>query len=245
MADDSIRPPWWLKPMHKVFTTIPTLGLPVGAKARTRGYRLGAAALMISSGLLNAAPAQANPMCTSDPMPAGAASRPFDGGTLWISNDGLIGIPTPDGTGTLRVPTAAPTPLEAVVVDAENNGQQQLIVSDGRSAHLYILIHCWISETYDSQGEPFIFDLQSLRGRGTGAGCQDLGDGRHLVALQALPDGGGYVVNRTAIRMEGTTALRGPSDSIPGTSLQDPVVAAAMTITCGSQSIGADGVRQP
>ena len=63
---------------------------------------------------------------------AGAASRPFDGGILWISNDGLIGITTPDGTGTLRVPTAAPTPLEAVVVDAENNGQQQLIVSDGR-----------------------------------------------------------------------------------------------------------------
>lgn len=245
MADDSIRPPWWLKPMNKVFMTVLRLGLPMGAKTRTRGYRLGAAALMISGGLLNAAPAQANPMCTSDPMPAGAASKPFDGGILWISTDGLIGITTPDGTGTLRVPTAAPTPIEAVVVDAENNGQQQLIVSDGRSAHLYILIHCWISETYDSQGEPFVFDLQNLRGRGTGVGCQDLGDGRHLVALQALPDGGGYVVNRTAIRMEGTTALRGPSDSIPGTSLQDPVVAAAMTITCGSQSIGADGVRQP
>jgi len=32
MADDSIRPPWWLKPMNKVFMTVLKLGLPVGGK---------------------------------------------------------------------------------------------------------------------------------------------------------------------------------------------------------------------
>ena len=55
--------------------------------------------------------------------------------------------------------------------------------------------------------------------------------------LQALPDGGGYTVRRTEINLEGFRATIGRSDTIPGGSLQDPVVAAAMTITCGAQSI--------
>lgn len=210
-----------------------------------RGFRTAAAALLTLPFFMNVAPAQAHPMCQPDGPPADAATHPFDGGTVWISPDGLIGVTTPDGTGTLRVPSASPTGLQAMVIDAQNDGFRQLIVSDGRSAHLYVLIHCWISETYDGQGEPFVMDLQNLRGRGTGVGCQDLGDGRHLVTLQALPDGGGYVINRTAINLNGTTALRGMSDSIPAGPLSDPVVAAAMTITCGAQSIGADGVQQP
>lgn len=205
---------------------------------------LGVAALLIGACIANIAPAQANPKCSSGGPPAGAVSHPFDGGTVWISSDGLVGVTTPEGTGTLRVSTASPVPLQAMVVDAQNDGQRQLIVSDGRSAHLYLVIHCWISETYDGQGEPFVFDLQNLRGRGTGVGCQDLGEGRHLVALQALPDGGGFVINRTQINIDGTTALRGRSDTIPGASLDDPVVAAAMTITCGAQTIGTDGVQQ-
>jgi len=210
-----------------------------------KGLRIAVAALMVAGFFVNTIPAQANPMCTSDEVPSGAATHPFDGGTVWISPSGLIGVTTPDGTGAVRVPSASPIPFQAMVVDAENNGQQQLIVSDGRSAHLYILVHCWISETYDGQGEPFVFDLQNLRGRGTGVGCQDLGDGRHLVALQALPDGTGFVVNRTQINLDGTTALPGRSDSIPGTSRGDPVVAAAMTISCGAQTMGTDGVQQP
>lgn len=211
---------------------------------RVKRLSLVAAALLVSGLITNVAPAQANPKCSNTGPPAGAASHPFDGGTVWIGPDGLIGVTTPEGTGTLRVSTASPVPLQAIVIDAQNDGQRQLIVSDGRSAHLYLVIHCWISETYDGQGEPFVFDLQNLRGRGTGVGCQDLGDGRHLVALQALPDGGGFIINRTQINFDGTTALRGRSDSITGASLDDPVVAAAMTITCGAQTIGTDGVQQ-
>lgn len=200
----------------------------IGARVAT------ALTLMAAACMVNVAPAQANPLCNSDGQPADAATRPYDGGVVWISGNGLIGVTTPDGVGSVRVPSASPMPLQAMVVDAENNGQHQLIVSNGRSAHLFALTHCWILTLFDGQGEPFVFDLQNLRGKGTGVGCEDLGDGRHLVALQSVPDG----VNRTQINLDGTSALPGRSDTVPS----DP---SAQTITCGDQTMANNGVQQP
>ena len=202
-----------------------------------------AAALVAA--LLNCAPAHADPFCLEDPTPPGAATRAYNGGTVWITADGLVGVTTDGGSGRIRVPTASPMPLQALVIDAEGNGQQQLIVSNGREAHLFVLAGCKISAAYDGQGTQFVFDLENLRGTGTGVGCADLGDGRHLVGLQALPDGGGYTVRRTEINLDGFIATVGRSDTVPGTSLQDPVVASAMTISCGDLTMAQNGVQQP
>ncbi len=202
-------------------------------------------AAMLGAALLNCAPAQADPFCLEDPTPPGAATRAYDGGTVWITADGLVGVTTDGGSGRVRVPSASPMPLQAMVIDAEGNGEQQLIVSNGRVAHLFVLAGCKISAAYDGQGQPFEFDLQNLRGNGTGVGCSDLGDGRHLVGLQALPDGGGYTVRRTEINLDGFIATIGLSDTVPGTSLQDPIVAWAMTISCGDQTMAQNGVQQP
>lgn len=202
-------------------------------------------AAMLGVALFNCAPAQADPFCLEDPTPPGAATRPYAGGTVWITADGLVGVTTDGGSGRVRVPSASPMPLQAMVIDAEGNGEQQLIVSNGRVAHLFVLAGCKISAAYDGQGQPFEFDLQNLRGTGTGVGCSDLGDGRRLVGLQALPDGGGYAVRRTEINLDGFTATIGRSDTVPGTSLQDPIVAWAMTISCGDQSMAQNGVQQP
>lgn len=203
-------------------------------------------AAALGAALLNFAPvAHADPFCIDEGATPGSASKPFDGGTVWISPDGLVGVTTGGGTNRIRVPNAGPMPLQAMVMDAQGGGYRQLIVSNGRVARLYVLDDCKISTVYDGQGEPFEFDLQNLRGNGTGVGCADLGDGPRLVGLQALPDGGGYTVRRTEINLEGFRATVGRSDTIPGGSLQDPVVAAAMTITCGAQSIAQNGVQQP
>ncbi len=202
-------------------------------------------AAMLGVALFNCAPAQADPFCLEDPTPPGAATRPYDGGTVWITADGLVGVTTDGGSGRVRVPSASPMPLQAMVIDAEGNGEQQLIVSNGRVAHLFVLAGCKISAAYDGQGQPFEFDLQNLRGNGTGVGCSDLGDGRRLVGLQALPDGGGYTVRRTEINLDGFIATIGRSDTVPGTSLQDPIVAWAMTISCGDQTMAQNGVQQP
>ena len=202
-------------------------------------------AAALGAALLNCAPAQADPFCTEEGAPAGSATRAFDGGTVWISADGLVGVTTAGGSGRVRVPSASPMPLQALVVDAEGNGGRQLIVSNGRVAHLFVLDGCRISAAYDGQGEEFLFDLENLRGNGTGVGCSDLGDGRHLVGLQALPDAGGYVVRRTEIDLAGTTATIGLSDTVTAASQQDPAVVSAMTISCGELTMDQNGVRQP
>ena len=202
-------------------------------------------AAVLGAALLNCAPAHADPNCLEEGAPPGAASRAYDGGTVWITPDGLVGVTTDGGSGRIRLPSASPMPLQALVIDAEGNGGRQLIVSNGRVAHLYVLAGCKISAAYDGQGEPFQFDLQNLRGNGTGVGCSDLGDGRHLVGLQALPDGGGYTVRRTEIDLDGFIATIGLSDTVTGTSLQDPVVASAMTISCGDLTMAQNGVQQP
>ncbi len=199
----------------------------------------------LAAGLLATSPAaQADP-CSPGPPPAGVNARPFDGGTLWVSRTGMVGVSTAAGTGSVQVPSASPIGLQALVIDAQGDGQRQLIVSDGRVAHLYVLTGCQITPAVDPQGQPFLFDLENLRGNGTGIGCSDLGDGRHLVGLQALPDGTGYTVRRTEIDLDGSTATIGGSDTVTGTSQQDPAVASALTISCGEQTMTQDGVRQP
>lgn len=227
--------------------------------------RLPLSAVFAASALTNVAVAQADPGCSPGGPPAGAASRPFDGGIVWVSpaassdsssglvprpalspdGAGLVGVTTAEGTGSVQVPSASPMPLQALVIDAEGNGDRQLIVSNGRVAHLYVLPGCQIATAVDAQGEPFLFDLENLRGNGTGIGCSDLGDGRHLVGLQALPDADGYVVRRTEIDLAGTTATIGRSDTVTGASQQDPAVASALTISCGELTMNQDGVQQP
>lgn len=201
----------------------------------SRAARVTASAVLVAtSWLVSVAPAQADPMCNPGGPPDGAATRAFGGGTVWVSPNGLVGVTTTEGTGSLRVNSASPMPIQAFVVDAQNDGQKQLIVSDGRAAYLYLVEGCRISPVFDGQGNPFVFDLENLRGNGTGVGCEDLGDGRHLVALQAL----GGDLRRTQINITENTAIPGRSDTVPATP-------AASTITCGDKTMANDGVQQP
>jgi hypothetical protein len=196
------------------------------------------------------------------PAPAGAAQRKvgdldWDGqpDTLWVGQvrDGgrtarVVGVTTASGaTSDVQIDSASPIPLSALAIDAQQDGQHQVIVSDGRGAHLYAFANCRIQTVADNQGAPFLFDLGNLRDRGTGIGCGDLGppsSGRHLVGLQALNDGQ-WTVRRTEIDLNGTLATIGASDTVTATSAQDPVVTSAQTISCGDLTMTKDGVQQP
>lgn len=209
------------------------------------GRLLGAAALTFALLPAAGAPASAG-SCSPTKPPLDAASKQVArGDMLWVSRDGSVGITTPAGTGVVQVPNAGPMPLQAMLIDAQRNGQQQLIVSNGRGAHLYLVNGCDITTVVDQQGNPFVFDLQNLRGTGTGIGCSDFGDGRHLVALQAQVGPTGWTVRRTEIVLDGATAKLGRSDIVAAPSQQDPTVTAAQSITCGEQTITKDGVQQP
>jgi hypothetical protein len=195
------------------------------------------------------------------PPPAGAAHRQagdldWDGtpDTLWIGmfrdpsgrTNRVVGVTTASGANSgVQVASASPIPLSALVFDAQQDGQHQILVADGRSAHLYVFADCRLQAVADNQGTPFDFDLQNLRDHGTGVGCSDLGSGRRLVGLQAVEDGGQWTVRRTEINLNGTLATIGRSDVVTANSAQDPAVTSAQTISCGELTIGKDGVQQP
>ncbi|MGO9153242.1 hypothetical protein [Mycobacterium sp.] len=196
------------------------------------------------------------------PPPAGAAQRQvanLDGGdgpsTLWVAQfrdgDGhinrVVGVTTASQANSdAQISSASPMPLTALAIDAQNDGGNQIIVSDGRSARLYTFAECRLQAVVDGEGAPFVFDLQNLRDHGTGVGCSDLGNGRRLVGLQALQTSTGqWTVRRTEIDVNGTRATIGRSDTVAATSAQDPAVTSAQTISCGDLTISKDGVQQP
>ena len=159
----------------------------------------------------------------------------------------VVGVSTASGANSdVQISSASPMPLTALAIDAQDNGGDQIIVSDGRSARLYSFAACRLQAVVDRAGAPFVFDLQNLRDHGTGVGCSDLGNGRRLVGQQALQtDTGRWTVRRTEIDLNGTVATIGPSDTVTATSAQDPAVTSAQTISCGDLTIGQDGVQQP
>ena len=176
--------------------------------------------------------------------------------TLWVGQvrdgngqiDRVVGVTTASGDNSqVQVSSASPIPLSALAIDAQQDGQHQIIVSDGRSARLYVFANCRLQAAADNQGAPFQFDLQNLRDNGTGVGCSELGPPstrRHLVGLQATNDGQ-WTVRRTEIDLNGTLATIGGSDTVAASSAQDPAVTSAETISCGNLTIAKDGVQQP
>jgi hypothetical protein len=206
---------------------------------------LGFAVAVALTPALTAGPASAD-NCSQTKPPLDAASKQVaHGNMLWVSRTGSVGVTAPAGTGVVQIPNAGPQPVQAMLIDAQGDGQQQLVVSNGRAAYLYVVSGCELTPVVDKQGQPFVFDLQNLAGNGTGIACLDLGAGRRLVALQALQNGPIWTVRRTEIDLDRTTATPGRSDTVPAISQTDPTVASALTISCGDLTMSKDGVQQP
>ena len=142
-------------------------------------------------------------------------------------------------------------PLTALAIDAQKDGGNQIIVSDGRSARLYTFADCRHAAiraaAERAMAGRFCSICRICATTGTGVGCSDLGDGRHLVGLQAVTNSGQWTVRRTEIDLNGPNGRSLPGSPIPSTatSAQDPAVTSAQTISCGDLTIGQDGVQQP
>jgi hypothetical protein len=167
--------------------------------------------------------------------------------TLWIS-DTVVGITTAQGYGEAAIHTPSPLQRSALMIDAQHDGNHQIIVGTGREAILYIVSGCAITPAVDERGGSFRFDIGRRRGVGDGIGCSDLGDGPHLVQLLQLRDEQDkplLAVRRTEIDLYGTTATIGRSDTVTATSEQDPAWTTAGTISCGDLMMARDGVAAP
>ena len=217
--------------------------------------RVFVAVAVAALGVVIAPRAIADAGCAPGGPPPGAASKDVGDvygqpATLWIARQWptILGITTTQGAGQIEVQDPSPLYREALLVDAQQDGNHQIIVDTGRDALLYTMSGCTITEVVDQQGAPFLFDIGHRRGTGDGIGCSDLGDGRHLVGLLQLRDQGDkplWTVRRTEIDLNGATATIGRSDTVTATSDQDPAWTTAGNISCGDLTIARDGVQEP
>lgn len=205
---------------------------------------------MTTVGVVAAPPAFAQSACETGGAPPGAASKDVSDAygqpaTLWITNE-IVGITTGEGSGQTVIHSASPLPRSALLVDAQQDGTHQIIVSTGREALLYTVSGCTLTPVADGQGTPLRLDLGHRMNTGDGIGCSDLGDGRHLVGLLRIRDQPGEPllgVRRTEIDLNGATATTGRTDTVTATSEQDPAWTSAGTISCGDLTIARDGVQ--
>jgi hypothetical protein len=167
--------------------------------------------------------------------------------TLWIS-DFKVGIATPQGYSSAEIHSPSPLQRSALMIDAQQDGNHQVIVDTGREAILYTVIGCTIAQAADERGLPFRFDLGHRRALGDGIGCSDLGDGRRLVQLLQLRDEQDkplLQVRRTEVDVTGPVATIGRSDTVTAASEQDPAWTTAAGISCGDLTMAGDGVSAP
>jgi len=210
------------------------------------------AIVMASFGAVIAPPTVAHAGCGPGGPPPGAASRDVTDAygqpaTLWITNTS-VGIATAQGYGEAEIHSPSPLQRSALLIDAQQDGNHQIIVDTGREAILYAVSGCAITPVVDHHGESFRFDRGHRMGNGDGIGCSELGDGRRLVGLLQLRDEQDMpllTVRRTEIDLNGATATIGRSDIVTATSDQDPAWTTAGGISCGDLTMQRDGVRAP
>ncbi|HTQ18421.1 hypothetical protein [Mycobacterium sp.] len=217
-----------------------------------------AAVALAALGVIIAPPAIADMGCGRGQPPPGAARKDVGDvygqpATLWLTNR-VVGITTNQGYGEAAIPSPSPIERTALLVDAQRDGNHQIIVDAGREAHLYAVSGCTITPVIDESGAclalarclpgmPFLFDMGHRAGNGDGIGCDDMGAGRRLVALLPKADNGQLTVRRTEIDVNGTTATVGRTDTVTAPSENDPAWTTAHTISCGNLTIARDGLR--
>ncbi|SEB54240.1 hypothetical protein SAMN04489806_1040 [Paramicrobacterium humi] len=206
-----------------------------------------------SGGSSSASPVETGCSPTDETTPAGAVTRQtidVDGDgradTEWIapgeSSGVRFGVTTASGaTFSYSVDTGSPVAPAGFVVTL-NGAQSISLLSVGREAFEHVITDCGFVQPTNLQGQPYTFDLENLRGHGTGVGCVD----NSLVGFQATPTGNDrYTVRRTVIELSenGDAARNGETTTVgTGLSADDPRVVMAQSVTCGEATVSSSGV---
>jgi hypothetical protein len=160
-----------------------------------------------------------------------------------------VGILTAAGGGAVTdIESASPVGLRLLVANVDQQGPVELLVSDNRTVYLLAFVDCGIVPITNPEGEPYLFDLQNLRGHGTGVGCVATPGGRRLAGLQAHDTATGDTVpwSRTIVELDGTHARNGATTTGTFTrGRDDAAIDLLHTVSCGDLTIERDGIAQP
>ena len=126
------------------------------------------------------------------------------------------------------------------------NGVVVTVLDDSRGASLHAIVDCEFVTPLDVKGSPYTFDMQDLRGNGTGVGCRPGASGLELNGFKAVERADGtFTVTATQINVgaDGKTAVNGIRSTVSGLSASDPSVLEAQTSSCGSIPVVATSGR--
>ncbi|CAN5606888.1 hypothetical protein BH10ACT1_BH10ACT1_19340 [soil metagenome] len=191
-------------------------------------------------------------------IPAGAVQKPIidvDGDGRadigWIHEaDGTVtvGIDTAGGGATAAFDSASPVGRTMLVVDADEQGPAEILLDDGRLVQLDAFVDCKIVPVTNPQGDQYRFGL-GFTDVGTGIGCIDTPDGRRLAGLdmdQATSNATTVHWTSTVVELSGATAKNGATaEGTYQRPADDAEVALLSTVTCGDQTVAADGISLP
>jgi hypothetical protein len=146
------------------------------------------------------------------------------------------------GTFGTTIRSASPVARSVLVADVTGKGELIALASDNRQVLLYGISSCSFVPELNAQGQQYAFDL-GFTGFGTGVGCVDAnGDGTtDLVGLKFAPEPQGEgTIKRTIVTLNGPNARNGATDTVPAANANQ--ADEAHTVTCGDQSLAANGV---
>jgi hypothetical protein len=152
----------------------------------------------------------------------------------------VYGITTASGaTITIDDPLAGPNTHSGWTAQL-HNGVVVTVLDDGRSAVLQAVVDCEFVTPIGVDARPYTFDMQNLRGFGTGVGCLEVQDGLELNGLQVTQNRGNtYSLQSTGITVstDGLTAMNGYTAVEPSLDAEDRRIALARTSSCADTPI--------
>ncbi|MCU1446906.1 hypothetical protein [Cryobacterium sp.] len=121
-----------------------------------------------------------------------------------------------------------------------HNGVVVTVLDDGRGAVLHALVDCDFVTPIGVDARPYTFDMQNLRGFGTGVGCLEMEGGLELNGLQVSENRDDtYALMSTGITVstDGLTAMNGYTAVESALPSDDRRVALAHSSTCADTPV--------
>jgi len=193
-----------------------------------------------------AAPAEpAGCPATTDTIPDGAVTAKIadiDGDgerdTQWYSEATVpfvYGITTASGATITLIDTLAGPNTHSGWTAQLHNGVVVSVIDDGRGAELHALVDCDFVTPRGVDGRAYTFDMQNLRGFGTGVGCLEVEGGLELNGFQLSEnrdDTFSLMSTGISVSTDGLSAMNGYTAVDADLPADDRRVAVARSSTC-------------